>query len=658
MLASQANAYERPTEYYLASVDSRGGASGDQLCEVNENPAITDNGRFIAFATSAQNLDARDDNQLKDTYVHDTETGRTSIVSISTRGTLGEPPGIGLGDAGAHCKGGSEATAISSNGRYVAFTSDAVGLTSEVDLNNAHDVFLHDRKRRTTELLTRSSIGGVAAGSGGGNSGVSISADGRYVAFSSSSNDLAGGDPSCGVITQVIGCLLREQVYVYDRVTQKLEIATATTTGDPANGHSGRPSISRDGRWLAFESNARNLVDPNEQSLADSCGAPVLESWLPSLIPPVIGGGSCLQIYLRDLERDTTLLVSASDQGPANAPARLIDSNQAISGDGRFVTYASGATNLVPNNGAGGEIDGSSQSVFVYDQTTQRVERVSVSSAGEPFYYLNRASISANGRYVVYYRTQSLTQDWGIFAFDRQTGALDPVVEKRPAPSKQIVPLTVSGDGRYVAFQSRLRLLDQDANDEEDIYVGDRGPALSVAALTGQGDRGADRLTGLAPSLEGPSIAGDLTSGLVSQGADLIGASLVHRPTQADLLGVLELEDMPYAISGVFPPTAVVQGMRLEVGGDTYEVRAGTHLSLPIITLFKCADQNSCARIGDLEGGYGTTGERVVFSLPLNLISVVDGITIEAAEAWTSLGSVLRGPKQVLDRIDLSEPVP
>lgn len=137
---------------------------------------ISGAGRYVAFATSANNLISGDTNNTMDVFVHDRQTGQTTRVSVASNG--------------AQQNGDAYACAISSDGRYVAFDSYASNLVSG-DTNGVPDIFVHDRQ---TGQTTRVSVASDGTPGNLDSAGASISDDGRYVAFSSWANNLVSGD--------------------------------------------------------------------------------------------------------------------------------------------------------------------------------------------------------------------------------------------------------------------------------------------------------------------------------------------------------------------------------------------------------------------------------------------------------------------------------
>jgi Tol biopolymer transport system component len=195
---------------------------------------------------------------------------------------------------------------MSAGGRFIAFESDATNLIPG-DTNGSRDVFVRDRKTGTT---TRVSVGTGGVQGDGDSIYPSISADGRLVAFTSYATNLVPGDTNGG-----------PDVFVRDRktgTTRRVSLGPGGVQGDVG---SGRLAISADGRFVTFESDDTNLVrgDTNEE-------------W---------------DIFVRDLHRGTTRRVSV---GPGGVQGNSYSLDPAISADGRFVALESNATNLVPDD--------------------------------------------------------------------------------------------------------------------------------------------------------------------------------------------------------------------------------------------------------------------------------------------------------------------
>jgi Tol biopolymer transport system component len=318
------------------------------------NPSISGDGRFVAFESAAWNLVADDTNSASDVFVHDRQTGTTTRVSVS-----------GSGDqANSH----SFAPAISADGRYVAYESYAKNLVTTPTLGV--QIYLFDRDTGSTTLAS-AAPGGVAAD--GNSFNPAISADGRFIAFESFSSNLGGGSNSC-------------DVYVFDRDTGTTTDVSVAFGGGDAFGCSYRPAISGDGRYVAYESTAKNIVVP-------------------------FGNTEGVNVYVYDRTLGKTQLVNHETPGLPGAPVLcgspeepqvcLTNSGQArISADGRFVTFMSDSWRLLPGNVAASEI-------YVADRLSGQIRRASVNAANQAGGSCNAVpAISADG-YLVSYKSSS-----------------------------------------------------------------------------------------------------------------------------------------------------------------------------------------------------------------------------------------------------------
>ncbi len=221
---------------------SSGGEQANNLSCISgfSRPTISSDGRFAAFDSLASNLVAGDSNKVGDIFVHDRELGKTIRVSVASDGTEGNKE--------------SRGSSISGDGRYVAFSSEATNLVTG-DTNNQDDVFVHDCQTGTTTRVSVSSEGTQ----GNYNSyEESISDDGRYVAFRSSSTNLVTGDTNGA-----------EDIFVHDRQTGVTSRVSVGAGGAQANGVSANPSISADGHFVAFHSSATNLVSGDTNGCRD-----------------------------------------------------------------------------------------------------------------------------------------------------------------------------------------------------------------------------------------------------------------------------------------------------------------------------------------------------------------------------------------------------
>jgi Tol biopolymer transport system component len=212
-------------------------------------PSISADGRFVAFQSDATNLVSNDFNGETDVFLFDRETWTMTIVSR----------GLG-GESGA---GWSIGPAISSNGRYVAFTSAAGNLVTG-DTNNASDVFVFDRE---TLQISRVSVAKGALQGNGNSDSASISLDGRFIAFRSVATNLVVGDTNdCTYTSPSRNC---PDVFVHDRMLGSTVRVSVAANGTQAEGESGAPFISGDGRWVAYHSTAPNITLNDGQSYSD-----------------------------------------------------------------------------------------------------------------------------------------------------------------------------------------------------------------------------------------------------------------------------------------------------------------------------------------------------------------------------------------------------
>jgi Tol biopolymer transport system component len=207
-------------------------------------PAISGDGRFVAFVSQAPNLVADDGNGLSDVFVRDRQSGTTERVSVAHSG-------VDANQSSGLLVTGANAVAISSDGRFVAFTSVASNLTTD-DTNGVADVFVRDRLASTTDRVNINPTDGQTFSS----FTPAISADGRFVAFGSFPSNPLSGDVTL--------------VWIQDRETHLTELVSVNTAGVRAlDGVSGAPVITADGRFVAFQSNASNLVDSDTNATFD-----------------------------------------------------------------------------------------------------------------------------------------------------------------------------------------------------------------------------------------------------------------------------------------------------------------------------------------------------------------------------------------------------
>ena len=463
----QANAWPGATQ--RVSVAS----NGDQADGSSEYSAISSDGRYMAFHSSASNLVTGDSNGVQDVFDHDRQTGVTERLSVATDGAQGSR--------------GSLHPAISQDGRFVAFDSWAPDLVAE-DTNDRVDVFVRDRQTNNTE---RVSLSGSGVEGNDTSWYPAISADGRFVAFQSFASNLVSGD-SNNV----------EDVFVRDRQTSTTVRISLSSGGVQGNNGSWDAAISSDGRFVAFGSDASNLVTGDTNGVGD--------------------------IFVRDRDTDadgifdeaewvSTTRVSVRSGGTqSNGDSYYA----AINADGHYVAFGSAASNLVT-----GDTNGYSD-VFVRDRQEGTTTRVSVDSSGVQG---NNASvtsaISADGQYVAFdsYATNLVPYDTNgaedAFVRDAGTTTRVSVDSSGFQGNGASAAPAISGDGRFTAFESvASNLVPWDSNGASDIFLHDQvaSPVGGVAELPDvSGTPGQDYIlpAGLAAAALGLLVVGGRHAG-------------------------------------------------------------------------------------------------------------------------------------------------
>jgi Tol biopolymer transport system component len=336
-------------------------SKGMQANDISFNPAISDDGRYVAFDSFANNLVPGDLNRKGDVFVHDRRTGRTQRISN----------GVG----GKESNGQSGFATMSGDGRYVAYESLATNLVPNQESPVSH-LYLWDRTTGRTELIDRSPTGVPANGSSGD---ASLSRDGRFVAFSSSANNLAPGDSN-----------QRDDVFVLDRRDSSVKRVSMNVLGFESNGASGMPSISDDGQVVAFESLSSNLLSRDLRML-DHIGL------LTGGENPHTAGDTngASDIFVANLRESTLQMASVSGTGEQGASNSY---GASLSADGTKVAFTSYAPNLAGKNAPGGHTE-----VFVRDLKAAKTRMVSVDNAENAADDASsNGAISADGNAVVF----------------------------------------------------------------------------------------------------------------------------------------------------------------------------------------------------------------------------------------------------------------
>jgi Tol biopolymer transport system component len=397
---------------------------------------VSADGSRVAFDSFATNFAPNDDNNNSDVFVRDRATGTTQLVSVSMGG--------GPGDDGSSVSVG----ALTRDGFEITFTSSATNLIPGDD-NSFADVFVADLRTGAIRRVSVDSAGAQLAAPSG--PPAVVSSNGAYVAFRTRAG-IAATDTN-----------LRDDVYVAPNPPPRVAELVSVGAGNPSNGVSdGRPSVSYDGRWIAFTTSASNFA--------------------------VGDGNGVTDVYVRDRGAGTTRLVSVSAQG--NAAGDGPSHSPSLSADGRFVAFVSGATNLVDGDANAVE------DVFLRDLWRERTVRVSAPAGGtEANAASGEPSVCGAGVCVLFVsRATNLVQGTTsararVYAFDPRTAELTLVSRAVDGgdPDDDSRSPSVSGDGRFVAFESSAtNLVAGDTNGWPDIFVRDRvaGTTTRVSVAT------------------------------------------------------------------------------------------------------------------------------------------------------------------------------
>ncbi len=403
--------------------------------------SVSTNGRYVAFASEANNLVANDTNGFRDVFVRDRVAGTNILVSADANGFA--------------ASGLSSEPAISGNGRYVAFSSYATNLVAG-DTNKTQDVFVRDLQAGTTELVSASTNGGFGKGA---SYSPTLSTDGRYVLFRSYARDLAPASySSIGIVN----------VFLRDRVAGTTYALTFSGGVDAA--------MTPDGHYVAFvgynfssyygyvwDSQAAVRIYTNATSSASSAGISPDGRWFlyfSTSSPP--------QLSAEDLVAGTNCVISNVGVGMYYFSHLGLH----FSSDGRFVTYS-----IMTNTSL------TAENVYLYDFQTgsNRLVSQSFNSAGAPNDASDSPVISADGRYVAYrsFASNCVPEDLNevpdVFLYDRssQTTTLlsANLAGTAPANNRSLTPV-FSGDGQTLVFQSwGSDLTPQDGNEGGDLFA-------------------------------------------------------------------------------------------------------------------------------------------------------------------------------------------
>lgn len=388
--------------------------------------ALSADGRYVVFTSGAANVVSgqTDANGGTDVFLRDQVAGTTVLVSRSSDSASGSANNTG--------NAASSAGRISADGRWVLFESRATNLVpGQADTPDTADLFLYDRVTGATTLVSRSTASSHQTGNAPSSLGA-ISADGRWVVFTSPATDLVRGQVDPGLATDV---------FLYDRIAGTTTLVSRAAgfplkAGNAESFSAGELSISADGGQILFWSAATDLLPGG-----------------------ITSSSSSPQLYLFDRATGATALVSHAFSS-ATAGVGTTGRDAALSADGRFVAFVSDAATLVPGtpDPRGGK------NVFLYDHLSGAIARVTAAAG----YEVASPRLSADGRYLALASdamdlapgqtgAQSGTN---VFLYDRIATSVTLVSRSLTAAARPsgsgVSYVSISADGHFVAYISDI----------------------------------------------------------------------------------------------------------------------------------------------------------------------------------------------------------
>jgi hypothetical protein len=491
---------------------SRAAASAAATANSSSKPiAISDDGEWVLYSSLGTNLvsGVTDGNTSEDVFLFRRSTGMVTLVSSEA------------GAAMVAANGRSIPRTLSPDGDWVLFASNGTNLVSDqIDGNNADDVFLYQRSTGLTRLASRAHTSPTTT-SNGRSIATSLSADGSLVLFGSFGSNLA---PNVTDISQWL------DAFAFDRTSAEVTlVAPAATRTSTLPGTSGGASISGDGKWVAFQTTANEVL------------------------PGLSDTGSLDDVFLRNRKTGAISLVSRSAVNPGQtANGRSFPS--AMTPDGEWLLVRSGATDLVA-----GQVDqNNAEDLFLHQRSTGAITLVS-RSVGSETATANAASapnaISDSGEWVVFSsRATNLVNGFStngsnpqLYLWQRSTGQTLPITRSATVPGAAgnggSGPARISADGEWVTFLSTSTDLVpgvSDSNDREDVFVYQRSTATTTLLSRSHGDpfaaadggAGNPFISATGEWIAFESASTNLVSGLIDNNQSL-DVFLCHRATGA-----------------------------------------------------------------------------------------------------------------------------
>jgi len=428
-------------------------SAGGQVVGRSGKPGLSADGRWVAFISDAPNLVPGDGDDLIDVFVRDRLTGTTTLVSKSSAGVKGN------GDSGYFFNNGA-VPAVSATGRYVAFVSSATNLVPDLGLGGG-GVFVHDRDADGDGVFdepggvttVRVSVSSAGVPNDGWSSGPAISASGRFVSFFSSATNLVPNDTN-GVIDVFVHDRDTDGDGVFDEPgamrTTRVSVGPGGVEGNLDSFDGDSPSLSDDGRIVAFTSYASNLVPLDTNGARD--------------------------VFTHDLVTGRTERVNVSSFGQQT---QYLDSyNSALSADGRFVAFLTADHQLADASG----YEPGYYDILVHDRVTgstttwTQTTPVGLRLGGSLF----APRLSADGRLIAFtVRFGNFYDDPGeafVYVHDRiaDTTTAFSIGNGDDFQHAEDREFALSTDGRAVAFESvDETFIAGDTNGTIDVFVHD-----------------------------------------------------------------------------------------------------------------------------------------------------------------------------------------
>jgi hypothetical protein len=467
--------------------------------------AISANGRFLAYSSLATNLVAsqNDQNNANDVFLYDLSTQINTLVSHAS----------GSNNNTANSSSTFVGTAISADGSFIAYESLATNLIpGQNDADNAYNSFLYNRTTGANSLVSHSSASITTTGIPGLSNAAGISADGSFLAFTSLATNLVSG---------VQDLNNQNDVFLYSKVADTNSLISVRNPSLRTPSASSEPSESSDGRYVAFASTGQQLPG---------------------------------QVFLRDRTTGITTLVSHSSLG-ADFVGNADSDHPAISADGRFVAFASKATNLVANQ----TDTNAATDIFLYDRTTGTISLAShipasMTTTGDHASF--SPVFSGDDSFVVFVsnatnlvtgqnKTAAVPD---IYLYNRATGQITLVdhvagLQMVPDGGANSTSPVMSADGKFIAFQSLSRDLspNQNTNGLPNVFLYDRvadtitllshSEAPNPPNLTANDFSGNPTISADGTFIAFESAATDLISPIVEGNAQLPDIFLYNRLT-------------------------------------------------------------------------------------------------------------------------------